>query len=125
MKTTKTVTAWQILQFFHQFIGFVISWFVIRGGRYLRKNHPDFFEDSISDLGGSLRKITSEVLPKPFGENLVALDSPQQINALPRWTEEIKPFLMNQLSDHTRRAYETDLKQFFLFLEGRILPDEL
>lgn len=27
---------------------------------------------------------------------------------------------MNQLSAHTRRAYETDLKHFFLFLEGRI-----
>jgi integrase/recombinase XerD len=39
---------------------------------------------------------------------------------LPRWAREIQPFLLNQLSDHTRRAYETDLKQFFLFMEGRI-----
>lgn len=39
---------------------------------------------------------------------------------LPAWSKEIQPFLMNQLSAHTRRAYETDLKHFFLFLEGRI-----
>ncbi len=41
---------------------------------------------------------------------------------LPNWAKEISPFLANQLSDHTRRAYETDLKQFFRFLEGRIDP---
>lgn len=45
--------------------------------------------------------------------------------ALPRWAQEVQPFLQNQLSDHTRRAYEADLKQFFLFLEGRISPGEL
>lgn len=39
---------------------------------------------------------------------------------LPAWSREIQPFLMNQLSAHTRRAYESDLKQFFRFLEGRI-----
>jgi len=44
---------------------------------------------------------------------------------LPNWAREIQPFLMNQLSDHTRRAYETDLKQFFSFMEGRIRVDEL
>lgn len=44
---------------------------------------------------------------------------------LPNWAKEIQPFLMNQLSDHTRRAYETDLKQFFLFLEGRVEVDKL
>ncbi|NBX92367.1 MAG: hypothetical protein EBQ85_03945 [Proteobacteria bacterium] len=45
--------------------------------------------------------------------------------ALPRWAEEIQPFLHNQLSEHTRRAYEGDLKQFFLFLEGRVNPGNL
>jgi site-specific recombinase XerD len=45
--------------------------------------------------------------------------------SLPRWAQEIQPFLQNQLSDHTRRAYEGDLKQFFLFLEGRISPEDL
>lgn len=40
--------------------------------------------------------------------------------AAPRWAEEIQPFLANQLSLHTRRAYETDLKQFFQFLSGRV-----
>lgn len=44
---------------------------------------------------------------------------------LPRWAREIEPFLQNQLSVHTRRAYETDLKHFFFFLEGRISPDDL
>jgi integrase len=44
---------------------------------------------------------------------------------LPDWTKEIQPFLLNQLSEHTRRAYETDLKQFFRFLEGRIEPAQL
>ena len=43
---------------------------------------------------------------------------------LPKWAQEITPFLANQLSVHTRRAYETDLKQFFRFLEGRIDPRE-
>lgn len=38
----------------------------------------------------------------------------------PGWTEEIVPFLANQLSDHTRRAYESDLKQFFFFLSERM-----
>lgn len=44
---------------------------------------------------------------------------------LPLWAREIQPFLQNQLSIHTRRAYETDLKHFFLFLEGRIRPEDL
>jgi integrase/recombinase XerD len=44
----------------------------------------------------------------------------KELRILPEWAREIEPFLMNQLSDHTRRAYETDLKQFFLFLEGKV-----
>lgn len=44
----------------------------------------------------------------------------REVRILPQWAREIEPFLMNQLSDHTRRAYEIDLKQFFLFLEGRV-----
>jgi integrase/recombinase XerC len=39
---------------------------------------------------------------------------------VPNWAKEIGPFLANQLSRHTRRAYENDLRQFFLFLTGRI-----
>ncbi len=53
-------------------------------------------------------------------------DTAQQFGVpvvLPTWAREIQPFLQNQLSVHTRRAYETDLKQFFLFLEGRISPE--
>ena len=45
--------------------------------------------------------------------------------SLPKWAQEIQPYLQNQLSDHTRRAYEGDLKQFFLFLEGKISPEDL
>lgn len=48
-----------------------------------------------------------------------------QLIALPDWTKELQPFLMNQLSIHTRRAYESDLKQFFRFLNGRISLDRL
>ena len=44
---------------------------------------------------------------------------------LPFWAKEIQPFLQNQLSDHTRRAYETDLKHFFRFIEGRISSTDL
>jgi site-specific recombinase XerD len=44
---------------------------------------------------------------------------------LPDWAREIQPYLQNQLSDHTRRAYETDLKQFFSFLDGRIEASSL
>ena len=43
---------------------------------------------------------------------------------MPLWAKEIQPFLANQLSDHTRKAYETDLKHFFGFLEGRISPKD-
>ncbi|MBI4403455.1 MAG: tyrosine-type recombinase/integrase [Deltaproteobacteria bacterium] len=43
---------------------------------------------------------------------------------LPKWTREIQPFLQNQLSDNTRIAYENDLKQFLLFLNGRVSPEK-
>lgn len=42
-----------------------------------------------------------------------------------KWTLEIQPFLLNQLSPHTRRAYETDLKQFLEFLESKADLDDL
>ena len=41
----------------------------------------------------------------------------KEVISLPQWAREIPTFLANQLSDHTRRSYETDLKQFFQFLE--------
>jgi site-specific recombinase XerD len=49
----------------------------------------------------------------------------KDVVSLPRWAREIPTFLANQLSDHTRRSYETDLKQFFQFLEGRISSREI
>ncbi len=45
--------------------------------------------------------------------------------ALPKWANEIPTFLANQLSAHTRRAYENDLRQFFQFMEGRISAQEI
>ncbi len=45
--------------------------------------------------------------------------------SLPLWAKEIPTFLQNQLSDHTRKAYESDLKQFFQFLEGRISSEHI
>jgi len=58
------------------------------------------------------------------GDVLRLLNGAEQLSgthcSLPLWAREIQPFLLNQLSDHTRRAYETDLKHFFLFMEGRI-----
>lgn len=48
-----------------------------------------------------------------------------QKSQLPRWVSEVQPFLQNQLSSHTRRAYESDLKQFFRFLDGRAELSEL
>jgi site-specific recombinase XerD len=55
-------------------------------------------------------------------------DTLQQLSlpvSLPEWTKEIQPFLQNQLSDHTRRAYETDLKQFFGYLQSKISLESL
>ncbi len=58
--------------------------------------------------------------PEPFKtthpESLARIGSSAELLPVPDWMAEVQPFLMNQLSDHTRRAYETDLKQFFRFL---------
>ncbi len=35
------------------------------------------------------------------------------------WYKELGTFLLNQLSDHTRRAYENDIKQFLNFLRSK------
>src|SRR3989338_3548718 len=43
---------------------------------------------------------------------------------LPVWAREIRPFLANQLSEHTRRAYEKDLKQFFGFVSEHLRASE-
>jgi site-specific recombinase XerD len=45
---------------------------------------------------------------------------------VPDWIREVPIFLQNQLSAYTRRAYQTDLKQFFAFLENyHISPSEI
>lgn len=58
-----------------------------------------------------------------FTRNATSLK--KRLVSLPQWAREIEPFLQNQLSEHTRRAYEADLKQFFLFLEGQVNPEDL
>jgi len=70
-------------------------------------------------------KQTSSESLSGKGSWVEALQPEKPQVSLPRWAQEIQPFLQNQLSDHTRRAYEGDLKQFFLFLEGRISPEDL
>ncbi len=52
------------------------------------------------------------------GDNIATRSA---VVSLPQWAKEVSPFLANQLSSHTRRAYEKDLKQFFEFLASRQL----
>lgn len=74
---------------------------------------------SVSAAPGANKQKTSESLTgKGFTGD--ALWQSKESVVLPNWAREIQPFLANQLSGHTRRAYETDLKQFFRFLDGRV-----
>lgn len=70
-------------------------------------------------------KQSSQERPKSLIQQAFRVDTPSHPASLPQWAQEIQPFLANQLSIHTRRAYQTDLRQFFEFLEGKIAPDEL
>ncbi len=58
-------------------------------------------------------------------QSFAAFRQTQKKFLLPGWAEEIQPFLANQLSRHTRVAYEADLRQFFHFLEGKIPVESL
>ena len=76
----------------------------------------------------SVYKANNETRLESIVNSGFAGDLWRQINpsvSLPLWAREIPTFLANQLSDHTRRSYETDLKQFFQFLEGRISAREI
>lgn len=87
---------------------------------------------SESQAGGSsdmardtalIQQSVSEKGPESLDRTAFERDTPHKsvlLLNLPDWAREINPFLANQLSDHTRRAYETDLKQFLGFLNGRL-----
>lgn len=106
---------------------------------WLQKNAPEKWEKCViasakkGSSGIPLAPKASHIADKP-----TRLESPsgggswadtqhslREVRILPQWAREIEPFLMNQLSDHTRRAYETDLKQFFLFLDGKVDATDL
>jgi integrase/recombinase XerD len=82
----------------------------------LHRNKPSVYK---ANYETSLQTLAEQ----GFARNAESLEKKRI--SLPRWAQEIGPFLQNQLSGHTRRAYETDLKHFFLFLEGRISPEDL
>lgn len=106
---------------------------------WFRKNSYDAWRTAISREGvggGYPPSAIVSAAPEPTSrkrpETLIQQGFPADLSSqslrratLPSWAKEIEPFLANQLSTHTRRAYETDLRQFFSFLEGRISPADL
>lgn len=84
-----------------------------------KTTHPETLYHKGS-TGGSTGQIVSALCHSDSALSLAG-----ETFVLPTWSKEIQPFLLNQLSDHTRRAYETDLKHFFLFLEGKIDANRL
>ena len=90
----------------------------------IEKNRPLSLGRNIS----SVYKANNEIELKSLVQSKSSGDYGQHqkdLVSLPRWAREIPTFLANQISDHTRRSYETDLKQFFQFLEGRISAREI
>lgn len=118
------------------------AFLLLRVGHWLQKKSTNKWSEivvKVSERGGVQvpARIVSAA-PEPFKrksmESLAGKDfpddTPRQFEDAPRqnrnlvpvpdWAKEIQTFLANQLSVHTQRAYETDLKQFFRFLEGKI-----
>jgi len=90
----------------------------------LEKNRPL----ALGRNNSSVYKANSEIpleslVSKGFRGDVERYESDRV--SLPQWAKEIPTFMANQLSEHTRRAYENDLKQFFSFLEGRISAREI
>lgn len=111
--------------------------FILSG--FLKQHSGRRWKEVVSRLdstpGETLQQL-SETSYKPFNqkrlESLYQQGFPADTQGhvtraflLPEWAREIQPFLQNQLSAHTRRAYETDLKQFFSFLDGRVAVQSL
>lgn len=101
---------------------------------WLKRNAPDRWEGVVLERSkgdGVPKAPIVSAAPEPFKsiqlESLAGSGSPADTHSqlkkeivLPNWAREIQPFLANQLSIHTQRAYESDLKQFFRFLDGRV-----
>lgn len=114
-------------------------WLIAGLSGFLRKRSPDLWKSrvisetqkealSIGRQEPSVYKANKTKELESLVQQASSGDTARQISSrvsLPAWAREIQPFLQNQLSDHTRRAYETDLKHFFQFLDGRLSPDEV
>ncbi len=101
---------------------------------WLKRNAPDRWEGVVSGRSAGDSAIAppgvsaapgafKSTSPERLAGGLSTGDTQSQNRKeiiLPHWAREIAPFLSNQLSIHTQRAYESDLKQFFRFLEGRV-----
>jgi len=116
-----------------------LFWIVYRLSQALKRRSPRDWETFVfrsvdleasglhRQVGGVYKAFKTKRLETQAskGSWVDALQPEKPRISLPRWAQEIEPFLQNQLSDHTRRAYEGDLKQFFMFLEGKISPQDL
>jgi hypothetical protein len=126
-------------RFQFRFVESLVFKLVVALGGWLKSHSLERWKKAVAELSeiepraqvipiqSSAELYKTEYLSKPSYEGFEE-DSRSHINRvfdLPAWAKEIQPFLANQLSIHTRRAYETDLKQFFRYLEGRIDPHNL
>lgn len=117
----------------------IAFWIAFRLSSYLKRHSSRRWENLVQSIEGnrsstlgrsisSVYKANNEKGLESLVQHGFAVDNASQYSqpvSLPLWAREIQPFLANQLSVHTRRAYETDLKQFFVFLEGKIRPEDL
>jgi site-specific recombinase XerD len=90
----------------------------------LEKNRPLPLGRNVSSVYKANNEISLKSLAG-IGSSVDLMRHKTESVSLPRWAKEIPTFLANQLSEHTRRAYESDLKQFFQFLEGKISAREI
>ena len=80
----------------------------------------DLLSVFLQKIEGRSEGLVKTSQPGPFiqsaTETQYSKGSSAELFPIPNWMEEVQPFLLNQLSEHTRRAYQIDLKQFFRFL---------
>lgn len=133
------------------FKGFGIENFVFRAAlyltRWLERHSARKFQllrqTALKEGGSGVTTQPSFLQPEPFKKrslkslysNASSVDTAfryddtgsqlEKVKGIPDWAKEIPPFLANQLSAHTRKAYESDLRQFFSFLEGKIAVGDL